>query len=224
MTGPIRPEPIEERLAKRLSTRDASVGDSTAVGALGKLGGLDSAMYRVVAGMSTPQLDGPLRRLSDFANFSKPWFLIAGLLGLFGGANGRRAALTGVTAIGLASFVVNQPMKLVGERHRPDRTQLGVPESRWVSMPSSTSFPSGHSASAAAFATSVGDMLPALRLPLRMAAAAVMFSRVYTGVHYPGDVIAGAAAGVLAGRMTSTIVRRLLRRPARRSVLPPTTI
>jgi undecaprenyl-diphosphatase len=80
-------------------------------------------------------------------------------------------------------------------------------------MPSSTSFPSGHSASAAAFATSVGDMLPALRLPLRMAAAAVMFSRVYTGVHYPGDVIAGAAAGVLAGRMTSTIVRRLLRRP-----------
>jgi undecaprenyl-diphosphatase len=209
MTSPRRPDPIEERLAKYLSTGDASTGQPTAVRVLRKLSRFDRAMYRAVAEISTPQLDGPLRRLSDFANFSKPWFLIAGLLGLFGGANGRRTALTGVAAIGLASLVVNQPMKLVGERHRPDRTQLGVPESRWVSMPSSTSFPSGHSASAAAFATSVGDMLPALRLSLRAAAAAVVFSRVYTGVHYPGDVIAGAAAGVLAGRITSTIARRL---------------
>jgi undecaprenyl-diphosphatase len=213
MTSPRRPDPIEERLAKYLSTGDASTGQPTAVRVLRKLSRFDRAMYRAVAEISTPQLDGPLRRLSDFANFSKPWFLIAGLLGLFGGANGRRTALTGVAAIGLASLVVNQPMKLVGERHRPDRTQLGVPESRWVSMPSSTSFPSGHSASAAAFATSVGDMLPALSLPLRMVAAAVMFSRVYTGVHYPSDVIAGAAAGVLAGRLTSTIARRLLSRP-----------
>ena len=52
-------------------------------------------------------------------------------------------------------------------------------------MPTSTSFPSGHSASALAFAVAVGDVLPALRLPLRAAAATVAFSRVYTGVHYP---------------------------------------
>ncbi len=78
--------------------------------------------------------------------------------------------MTGVAAIGVTSFVVNQPMKLAGGRRRPDRTQLGVPENRWVPMPSSTSFPSGHSASAAAFAVSVGDVLPELRLPLRVAA------------------------------------------------------
>jgi len=159
--------------------------------------------------MSTPLLDGPLRRVSHFANFSKPWFLVAGALALFGGARGRRAAVTGGAAIGVTSLVVNQPMKLAGERHRPDRTQLGVPESRWVTMPSSTSFPSGHSGSAAAFAVAVGDVMPELRLPLRAAAAVVVFSRVYTGVHYPGDVVVGAAVGALLGRATSTVARRI---------------
>jgi len=208
MTSPIPPEPVEEWLADRLSAR-THARPSRAVRPLRRLGRVDRAAYSAVAGMSTPLLDGPLRQVSHFANFSKPWFLVAGVLALFGGAQGRRAALTGVAAIGLTSFVVNQPMKLAGERGRPDRTTLGVPESRWVRMPSSTSFPSGHSGSAAGFAVSVGDVLPRLRLPLRAAAAVVIFSRVYTGVHYPGDVVAGATVGALLGRATSTVVRRI---------------
>ena len=76
-------------------------------------------------------------------------------------------------------------------------------------MPTSTSFPSGHSASAAAFAVAVGDVLPGLRLPLRAAAAVVGFSRVYTGVHYPGDVVVGAAVGAALGRLTSRVAVRL---------------
>ena len=208
MTSPIPPEPVEERLADRLSARTRA-RPSRAEQLLRRLGRLDRAAYRAVAGMSTPLLDGPLRRVSHFANFSKPWFLVAGALALFGGARGRRAAVTGGAAIGVTSLVVNQPMKLAGERHRPDRTQLGVPESRWVTMPSSTSFPSGHSGSAAAFAVAVGDVMPELRLPLRAAAAVVVFSRVYTGVHYPGDVVVGAAVGALLGRATSTVARRI---------------
>ncbi|MET0522993.1 MAG: phosphatase PAP2 family protein, partial [Jiangellaceae bacterium] len=78
-------------------------------------------------------------------------------------------------------------------------------------MPSSTSFPSGHSASAAAFAVAVGDVLPALRLPLGAAASVVAFSRVYTGVHYPGDVLVGATVGTLLGRLTSIVARRIAR-------------
>jgi membrane-associated phospholipid phosphatase len=181
MTSPIPAEPVEERLADRLSTRRRDAQPSWAVRVLRRLGRLDRAAYRAVADLSTPRLDRPLRRVSNFANFSKPWFVIAGVLALFGGARGRRAAVTGVAAIGLTSFMVNQPMKLAGERRRPDRTRLGVPENRWVPMPSSTSFPSGHSASAAAFVVSVGDVLPQLRSPLRLAAAVVAFSRVYTG-------------------------------------------
>ena len=176
---------------------------------LRRLGRYDRAAYRTVARLSTPILDEPLRRVSDFANFSKPWFLVAGFLALLGGRRGRRAALTGLAAVGAASLVVNQPMKMAGERHRPDRDGLGVPQQRWVPMPASTSFPSGHSASAAAFAVAVGDVLPALRLPLRAAASIVAFSRVYTGVHYPSDVLAGAAVGALLGRLASAAALRL---------------
>jgi membrane-associated phospholipid phosphatase len=209
MTNPIRPEPVEERLADRISAWRAGAEPSGAVRLLRQLGRLDRTAYRAVAEMSTPALDRPLRRVSDFANFSKPWFLIAVSLAVFGGPRGRRAAVTGVAAIGVTSFVVNQPMKIVGDRGRPDRTRLRVPESRWVKMPSSTSFPSGHSGSAAAFAVAVGDVLPRLRLPLRTAAAIVAFSRIYTGVHYPGDILVGAVVGGLLGRATSAIARRI---------------
>jgi undecaprenyl-diphosphatase len=162
-----------------------------------------------VARLSTPVLDEPLRRVSDLANFSKLWFLVAGVVALYGGPRGRRAALTGLTAIGATSLVVNQPIKkLAGERLRPDRPGLGVPTQRWVRMPSSGSFPSGHSASAAAFAVAVGGLLPGLRPLLRVMASVVAFSRVYTGVHYPSDVLAGAAVGALFGRLSARLALR----------------
>ena len=113
------------RRPPQCSDRDAR--PSRAVRLLRRLGRVDRAAYRAVAEMSTPLLDGPLRQVSDFANFSKPWFLVAGVLALFGGARGRRAALTGVAAIGLTSFVVNQPMKLAGERAPPGPHDPGRP-------------------------------------------------------------------------------------------------
>jgi undecaprenyl-diphosphatase len=207
---PPQAKPVEERLADKLRTdrADAAAARIRASAMLRRLGKYDRAVYRAVARMSTPLLDEPLRRVSGFANFSKPWLITAGILALFGGPRGRRAALTGLAAVGATSLVVNQPMKLIGERHRPDRDGLGVPQQRWVTMPSSTSFPSGHSASAAAFAVAVGDLLPAFKLPLRGAASIVAFSRVYTGVHYPSDVLVGATVGALLGRVASTVARR----------------
>jgi membrane-associated phospholipid phosphatase len=204
--GPPTAEPIEERLAGKLSTGPAeSSARARATALLRRLGSYDRDVYRSVARMSTPLLDEPLRRVSNFANFSKPWFLTGGVLVLVGGRRGRRAALTGLAAIGAASLVVNQPMKLIGERHRPDRDGLDVPEQRRVTMPLSTSFPSGHAASAAAFAVGVGNLLPSLKVPLCTAASVVAFSRVYTGVHYPSDVLVGA----LLGRLAAILARRL---------------
>ena len=173
---------------------------------------VDRAVYRVIAEMSTPGLDRPLQLISDAANHSKPWFVCAAALAAFGGRRGRQAAATGLLSIGLTSFVVNQPMKRARRRQRPDRVTLGVPESRWVVMPASTSFPSGHSASAASFAVSAGYLVPQLRLPLRFGAGAVAFSRIYTGVHYPGDVLVGVAVGAAigagAGRVSAWFGRR----------------
>lgn len=212
--GPDDGEPVEESLADWLRRRSPGGGPvlETAVRLLDRLSRWDRAVYTAVAGADTPLLDVPLRQISGFANQSKPWFVIAGLLAVAGGSQGRRAALTGVAAIGVTSLVVNQPMKLVGRRRRPAREHHGVPESRWVPMPTSTSFPSGHSASAAAFAVAVGSVLPAVRVPLAAAAAVVAFSRVYTGVHYPGDVVVGAASGVLLGKVCGRIAGHV-RRP-----------
>ncbi len=64
-------------------------------------------------------------------------------------------------------------------------------------MPRSRSFPSGHTAAAFAFAVGAGRELPQSALPLLALASLVGYSRIHTGVHYPGDVLAGAACGVL---------------------------
>jgi PAP2 superfamily len=104
--------------------------------------------------------------------------------------------------------VVNQPMKMIGERHRPDRNGLGVPQQRWVTMPSSTSFRPVTPRPPPRSPLPSETLLPALKLPLRGAASVVAFSRVYTGVHYPSDVLVGATVCALLGRVASTVVRR----------------
>jgi membrane-associated phospholipid phosphatase len=71
-------------------------------------------------------------------------------------------------------------------------------------VPISPSFPSGHAASAAAFATSVAITVPAAAIPVGTLAIGVAYSRVHTGMHCPGDVAAGvllgAGVGILLGR------------------------
>ena len=90
---------------------------------------------------------------------------IAALLFAAGGKKGRRAAVTGMAAVGLNSFVVNIPMKFAGHRPRPERGVVRFEEARHVKMPTSTSFPSGHSASGFAFAAGVAEAHPGARRP-----------------------------------------------------------
>jgi membrane-associated phospholipid phosphatase len=181
---------------------------------LDELKRLDLAVYRAVEGTDTPKLDAPLRRLSRSANHAKLWLAIAALLFAFGGRSGRRAALTGAAAVGVNSFVVNVPLKALGHRERPARSTDEDLDERHVRMPTSTSFPSGHSASGFAFAQAVAATRPELGLPLRGLAAVVAYSRVHTGVHYPGDVLAGSLIGMGIGEGTARVARSLLRRRA----------
>ena len=81
-------------------------------------------------------------------------------------------------------------------------------------MPDSTSFPSGHAASAFAFAYAVGRHLPELAVPIRLLAGGVAYSRVHTGVHYPGDVVIGAIVGAGSGDDRSGLRQGLSSRPA----------
>ena len=204
-------QPPSERLAERLEA-GPSAPDPTLVRALRELAAVDKAVYRAVAATPTPTLDGPLRTFTSAADHSKLWIGAAAVLFAVGGRRGRRAALTGVAAIACTSAVVNLPMKLAGHRRRPDADAAGVPLARRVEMPTSASFPSGHSASAAAFASSVSQVVPVLGLPLGVAAAAVGYSRVHSGVHYPGDVVAGAVVGSSVGGLVAWAGRRLAAR------------
>ena len=138
---------------------------------------------------------------------------IAALLAIFGGAKGRRTAIEGMVAIGVNSFVVNIPLKSAVRRKRPTDE---VPEERRLVKPESYSFPSGHTASAAAFSGVVGRAYPKLWLPINALAAMVGFSRVYTGVHFPGDVL----GGWIVGRGVAFVVNRV----AIRCGLAPTQV
>jgi undecaprenyl-diphosphatase len=77
-------------------------------------------------------------------------------------------------------------------------------------MPTSASFPSGHSASGFAFATTIGDYLPPMALPLRSLAAVVAYSRIHSGVHYPSDVLVGSVIGIVIGLIVTRVRRRRL--------------
>jgi undecaprenyl-diphosphatase len=79
-------------------------------------------------------------------------------------------------------------------------------------MPRSTSFPSGHSAAAFAFATGACAELPVLAPVLAPLAGTVAYSRVHIGVHYPSDVAAGAAIGIGSGLLAKRLPPGVLQR------------
>jgi undecaprenyl-diphosphatase len=159
------------------------------------LGTVDRAIYAAIAASPTPALDGAMARLSVAANYSRLSLASATLLAFTRGKHGRRAAGLGLASVAVTSAVVNVAIKPLGRRARPDPTAHEVPEARQVRMPKSASWPSGHTAAAFAFATGVSDELPWDGAALHLLAAAVGYSRVHTGVHYPSDVILGALIG-----------------------------
>ncbi|MEV7006967.1 phosphatase PAP2 family protein [Streptosporangium sp. NPDC051022] len=165
------------------------------------LSALDRRVFAAVADARLPGLERFLPALSRVADNSLLWAGIAGGCAVSGRGPLRRAATRGLLAIGLVSPLVNLVGKQIFGRSRP--SPEGLPLVRLIKTPASTSFPSGHSASAAAFATAVAMEAPlVVTLPVGLLAAGVCFSRVYTGVHYPGDVLAGAGIGVATGLLT----------------------
>jgi membrane-associated phospholipid phosphatase len=213
----------EERLADTIARLGGPVRQRAAE-ALRELGAVDRAVYAAVAATPTPSWDEPMRRLSNAANNSLIWLAIAGGCAAAGGQAGRRAAVRGTLAIAATSALVNLGVKSAWSRPRPDRAGAGVPGQRNVHMPTSTSFPSGHAASGFAFATAIGRDNPWLGTGLRFLAAAVAYSRVHTGVHYPGDIVVGALIGASVGQAVGGLVDRVWPAPTEPgpSAEPPT--
>lgn len=172
------------------------------------LGTLDREVFEAVAESPSPLLDTVMPRLTRAADHSKLWFAIAAGLGAVGGTSVRRGAARGVLSLAVTSLVTNQVAKRIWRRPRPDRTLIPAAR-RTRRVPTSTSLPSGHSASAAAFAVGLGLESPPAGLAMALLAGLVGLSRVATGAHYPGDVFAGFGIGagiaILGARVVPTL-------------------
>ena len=163
---------------------------------------------------------GPVawRQIQELVRNPRGILMLLAIVGLVSAAaigvpflRGRDARLVvdmGRTGIFLVTFI---PL-LMGENlacdFRRDLDRMGQLKSWPIS---SLALAAGQIAPAAAFATAVGDVIPTARIPLRAAASLVAFTRVYTGVHYPSDVVLGATAGALLGRLTALAARRIRR-------------
>ena len=89
-----------------------------------------------------------------------------------------------------AAFGLSEAVKgIVGER-RPHGYDPLAP------LPHSSSFPSGHATMSFACATVLSALVPRAAPAFVALAAAIAYSRLYLGVHWPGDVVAGAALGI----------------------------
>lgn len=111
-----------------------------------------------------------------------------------------------------ASAAASDVIKLAVDRARPVDDPL-------VREPSTHSFPSGHATTSFACAATLARFVPRQAVPvLYVLAVAIAYSRVYVGVHYPLDVLGGAALGLLVAtalRLLPAVLRRS--RPAQRA-------
>lgn len=173
---------------------------------------VDAAAGRRINGRRVhPVIDRGFVRLSHSADRGVLWFTAAAVLAIL---TRHRAALRGVASLTVASAIAN----LIGkELFGGDRPLLkDIPLGRRLAKhPESGSFPSGHSASAAAFATGVALESPRIGSVAAPVAGAVAYSRLHTGAHWLSDVLGGIAIGAGVALLGKVLVPAPRRRPAR---------
>jgi undecaprenyl-diphosphatase len=135
------------------------------------------------------------------------WLVVAGILFVY--PRRRASAWRIVLVIGVSFLIVDAVLKELIWRARPFEIAPSVHV--LVTRPVTSSFPSGHAASAFAGAVAASRALPEARWLWWALAVAIAYSRLYVGVHFPSDVLAGAVIGtacawfVLGGRHPATL-------------------
>ncbi len=133
-------------------------------------------------------------RLGDFGEWGLGWIAV-GTVGAGLHPEDRGGWWT-AAAIGPAAVAINYAFKLAIGRERP----LIEDHPRLSRAPSKLSFPSAHSTSSVAAATAMGRLAPGAQPALYGLAASICLCRPFLGMHYPSDVLAGAALGAVIGR------------------------
>lgn len=172
---------------------------------LPRLQRLDQHVYDRVTRVGTPHLDGYTPKFVQSTDNMAPWVLVSATLAVTGGPRLRRTALRAIVAAGIAN-VGATAVKYLVRRPRPDSSAVPAARVPYRSYLSS-SFPSGHTAAAVGYAGGVVSDAPLpLSLLVSAMAGAVGFSRVHSGVHYPGDVLGGVAIGAASALLSRTLL------------------
>ncbi len=150
-----------------------------------------------IVGLRTGWLDWFFILLSRIGTLGLVWIAIAVVLAVL---RRRPSILAALVVADVAADLLAELGKVIVRRHRPFETQIGPPSS-------THSFPSGHSATSFACATVLAALAPRYRGAFFVLAALIALSRLYNGMHYPTDVVAGS----LLGLATGVLVLRALR-------------
>lgn len=150
--------------------------------------------------LRSKSIDKVMHFLSMTGNFGIIWFAAAAT---FYFANiDQQAALSILIAMGISLLFVNLFLKNLAKRPRPYEVR-GEMRNIIIREPKDYSFPSGHTFSSFAAATTIVHFSPKLGFAAMVYAAGIAFSRLYLYVHYISDVLTSAVLGVSAGLLVS---------------------
>ncbi len=167
-----------------------------------RLPAFDRVVGTLVRGRPSPKVERFVIGTTDLGSM----YMVLAASGVTWAA-GHREVATDVMTAGSAAWLLAQALKSTVDRPRPYEMD-GV--RRIIRPPTGTSFPSGHAAVATAVMSVMSDHLDGRRRAALAATGAwVPITRIYAGVHYPSDVMAGAGMGLLLAAAVRT-VRTLL--------------
>lgn len=150
-------------------------------------------------------LTGVMRAITHLGDAGALWVLLAVVLLMM--KRTRRLGAACASALAMGALATNVLLKNAVHRIRPyvALEKLSI----LVSEPSDFSFPSGHATASFAAAWALFRLAPKkVGVPALVLAALIALSRLYVGVHYPTDVLAGAIIGILAGEISARLIRR----------------
>jgi len=165
---------------------------------------MELQILHAIQGIHQEWLTEILRFFTTMGESGLVWIVIAIVLTCI--PKTRKCGLTMMIAMAVTYLVGNLFLKNVIARPRPCAVDTGV--TLKIPFPSEYSFPSGHTSNGFAAAVTIFSYYRKAGILSLLVAAIIAFSRLYLGVHYPGDVL----AGFLVALLTSTVACRLMRR------------
>ena len=166
---------------------------------------LDRALFRAVFGVKWTPLTAVMRAFTVAGTAGALWGFLAAAAFLLTGLEPSRLLIPWTAIAG--SWTVAEGAKYLFDRARPFIWDSEI--APLIKTPSSSSFPSGHSATAAAGALTLSYLYPSFAFVLVLAGLLVILSRVYLGVHFPFDVLAGVAIGTATSAVVLTVAELL---------------